>query len=266
MTDAARSGRGSGRTIAITHVPSPALERGERTHVGREPIDFALAVEQHRGYRAMLESCGAEVVLLDVNRELPDSVFLEDTAIVLDEVAIVTPMGAQSRRPEPDGIAATLGQYRELRRIALPATIEGGDVVCIGRTILVGLSSRTNREGVDALRAIGGPLGYEVRAIAMRDALHFKSACTALPDGRLLVNPSWIPPGALDAFDTVPVAAEDPWGANVALVNGVVCAATEHAPTNDRLAALGYDLKATPLSEFAKAEGAVTCMSLIVAM
>jgi dimethylargininase len=254
---------GARRTIALTHVPSPRLVDGERTFVDRVAIDFERALEQHAAYRAMLERCGAAVTTLDVNRDHPDSVFLEDTAIVLDEVAVITPMGVASRRPEPPGIAAKLRQYRETREIELPATIEGGDVLLVGRVLLAGLSSRTNEAGIAALRSIAAPFGYDVTLIPMREALHFKSACTRLPDGKLLVNPAWLDPAELAGFDVVSVPATDPWGANVALVGSFVCAAAEHAPTNDKLTSLGYDVRATPLSEFAKAEGAVTCMSLI---
>jgi dimethylargininase len=256
--------RGGG-TVAITHLPPPSLAAGERTHIDREPIDFALALEQHAGYRRMLEGCGARVEVLNANIAHADSVFVEDTALVLDEIAIQMPMGVVSRRPEPPALAAALAAYREVRAIELPATIEGGDITQVGKTLLVGLTTRTNAAGIEALRTIVGPLGYEVRAIPMLDALHFKSACTALPDGRLLVNPAWIPEGVLDDFDCVPVPVEDPWGANVAVVNGIVCAATEHEATLDRLSLMGYVIRATPLSEFAKAEGAVTCMSLIFA-
>jgi dimethylargininase len=133
----------------------------------------------------------------------------------------------------------------------------------VGRQLLVGRSRRTNEEGIAALRVAVAPYGYTVHGVAVQGALHLKSACTALPDGRLLVNEQ-VALQELGGFDLVPVPAQDPWGANVASVNGHVCAASEHAPTNEMLAGLGYSLVATPLSEFAKAEGAVTCMSLII--
>src|SRR5215213_931440 len=126
--------------VAITHVPSPSLQDGQRTLVGAAPVDYSLAVKQHAAYCEALRACGANVITLDVNRHLPDCVFVEDTAIVLDEVAVMMSMGALSRRPEPAGIEPTLRAYRPVERVTLPATIDGGDVVRAGRTLFVGES------------------------------------------------------------------------------------------------------------------------------
>src|SRR5215475_6079577 len=138
--------------LAITHVPSPNLQAGERTYVGHTPIDAALALAQHGRYQDALRSCGASVITLDDNRALPDCVFVEDTAIVLDEVAVMMSMGATSRRGEPAAIEAALRNYRPIERVELPATIDGGDVVRAGRALYVGLSARTNAAGIAALR------------------------------------------------------------------------------------------------------------------
>jgi dimethylargininase len=251
------------RTIAITNAPSPLLERCELTHVDRVPIDYAVAVRQHEGYREMLRGCGAELHSLDVNRDHPDGVFIEDTAIVLDEVAILTSMGAASRRAEPAGIEPELRKYRPIVRIELPATIEGGDVVRVGRTLLVGRSTRTNAAGVAALEGIAQRYGYRVVAVPVTGCLHLKSACTALPDGRLLVNPAWLDRRAIAELETVTVPSGEPTAADVALVNDFVCMAAEHPRTAKLVQSLGFSVRATPLSEFAKAEGAVTCLSLI---
>jgi dimethylargininase len=251
--------------LALTHAPSPRLQQAQRTFVAPEPIDYALAVRQHRAYCDMLRRAGAEVHTLDVNRDLPDSVFIEDTAIVLDEVAVLTSMGAPSRRAEPAGIEPELRNYREVRRIEPPATIEGGDVLRVGRTLLVGLSSRTNVEGVEALRAVAGPLGYDVRPVRVGRCLHLKSAVTALPDGRLLANHDWLDPWALAEFEVVPVPDEEPDAANALLVGSRVCLPASHPRTADRLRGLGFDVETVDLSEFAKAEGCVTCLSLVFA-
>ena len=156
-----------------------------------------------------------------------------------------------------------LRQYRDVERIALPATIEGGDVVRVGRTLIVGRSSRTNAAGIAALEAIVRRHGYRVIAVPVTGCLHFKSACTALPDGRLLMNPAWIDLRPLAEFESVPVPAGEPSAADVALVGDVVCVAAEHPRTASLLESLGFAVRTTPLSEFAKAEGAVTCLSLI---
>jgi dimethylargininase len=254
---------GHARIVALTNAPSPLLERCELTHVERTPIDHAVAMRQHRGYQAMLRDAGAEVRALEVNRDHPDGVFIEDTAIVLDEVAVLTSMGTESRRGEPEGIAPALRDYRPIERIALPATIEGGDVTRVGRTLLVGRSSRTNPAGMAALRTIVSRHGYEVVAVPVTGCLHLKSACTALPDGRLLVNRAWLDMEALASFRIVPVPADEPTAADVAFVSDTVCMAAEHPRTAELVESLGFSVRTTPLSEFAKAEGAVTCLSLI---
>jgi dimethylargininase len=251
--------------LALTHVPSPRLEQAQRTFVAPEPIDYALALRQHRAYCDVLRRAGAEVRTLDVNRDLPDSVFIEDTAIVLDEVAVLAPMGAPTRRAEPAGVEPVLRQYREVRRIESPATFEGGDVLRVGRTLLVGLSSRTSAAGVEALRAVAGPFGYEVRAVPVGRCLHLKSAVTALPDGRLLANPDWLDPQALTGFETVRVPDEEPDAANALLLGSRVCLPASHPRTADRVRDLGFDVDTVDLSEFAKAEGCVTCLSLVFA-
>jgi dimethylargininase len=250
-------------TIALTHVPSPKLVDGERTYVARDPIDFAAALREHTGYRALLAECGAEVRTLDVNRDFPDSVFIEDTAIVLDELAVMMSMGAESRRPEPGGIEPVLREYREIERVDLPACIDGGDVVMVGRRVLVGASSRTNRGGIEALRAIVRRCGYEVTAVPVTGCLHLKTACTALPDGRLVVNRALIEVGPLAPLGLVDVPPSEPYAADVALVNARVIVSAEHPRTAALLDGLGFQVRPVEVFEFAKAEGGVTCMSLI---
>ncbi len=250
--------------LALTHLPSPHLDAGLRTHVGRVPVDFGLALRQHAGYCDLLRACGVEVRTLEVNRDFPDGTFIEDTAVVLDEVAVLTPMGTAARRGEPAGIEPELRKYREVHRIEPPACLEGGDVLRVGRTILVGESSRTDAAGFAALEGIAGRYGYRVVPVPLRECLHLKTACTALPDGRLLVNPAWLDTAALRGFELVPVPVEEPWAAGTLPVAGKVCLAAEHVTTAGMLRRLGFDVRATPLSEFAKAEGCVTCLSLLI--
>lgn len=251
------------KTIAITRRPSPLLEAGERTHVGREPIDFAAALKQHDAYRRTLEALGAEVIRLDDAGEFPDGVFVEDTALVLDELAILMRPGAESRRAEVAGIAAALAARRSLVRIEAPATIDGGDIVVVHGTILVGRSARTNSEGIAALASLTGRHGYTVRGVRMSGCLHLKSGCTALPDGRLIVNRKWIDTSDLAGYDLVDVPDDEPWGGDVAFVGDTIVAAKAYPRTIDVLEGAGYVLKPVDVSEFAKAEGGVTCMSLI---
>ena len=250
-------------TIALTHVPSPRLVDGERTYVARDPIDFSAALREHAGYCALLGECGAQVRTLDVNRELPDSVFIEDTAIVLDEVAVMMSMGAASRRPEPAGIEPVLREYREIERVELPACLDGGDVVTVGRRVLVGASSRSNRAGIESLRDTVGRFGYAVTAVPVTRCLHLKTACTALPDGRLVVNRALIDVEPLMPFGLVDVPPIEPYAADVALVNDHVIVSAEHPRTAELLDGLGFKVRPVNVFEFAKAEGGVTCMSLI---
>lgn len=249
--------------VALTRKPSPLLQTGERTHVGRVPIDFPHALAQHDVYRATLAVCELDVHRLDDADAFPDGVFIEDTAVVVGEVAVITRPGAASRRPEVSGIERALRAYRVTERVAAPATLDGGDVVVIGKRILVGRSERTNDEGIRALGAITRPFGYGVVPVRMRGCLHLKSGCTALPDGRLLVNRAWIEASDLAGFDVVNVPAEEPWGGDVAIANETVLAAAAYTKTLAILEREGFIVKAVDVSEFAKAEGGVTCLSLI---
>jgi dimethylargininase len=251
--------------LALTHVVSPNLQQCQRTFIAQEPIDYGRAVDQHQAYCRMLRECGAKVRTLDVNRDLPDSVFIEDTAIVLDEVALLASMGAPSRRAEPTGIEPELRKYRPIERVKLPATIEGGDVLRVGHTLLVGLSSRTNAMGIETLDAIVRRFGYLVWAVPIRGCLHLKSACAALPDGRLLVNPSGLDTSALESFQRISVPDEEPEAANLALVGDSVCLTSAHPRTAELIGRLGFRVRTVDVSEFAKAEGCVTCMSLLLA-
>jgi dimethylargininase len=240
------------------------MARGQRTHVARVAIDHDLALQQHDAYRQMLRDRGVHVIALDVNRDLPDGTFVEDTAVVFDEAAVLTSMGIEARRPELAGVEPELGKYRALHRIEPPANIEGGDVLRVGRTFLVGLSARTNRAGVEAFEAIVSRYGYRVLSVPVHQCLHLKTACTALPDDALLVNPAWLDPEPLHEFARISVPEDEPWAANTLLVNGIVCIAAANVQTADLLHGRGFKVQTVDLSEFAKAEGCVTCLSLLL--
>jgi dimethylargininase len=249
--------------VAITRKPSPLLESGERTHVGREPIDFNRALSQHDAYRAALAELGASVTRLEDAETFPDGVFVEDTALVLNEVAISMRPGAESRRGEVSGIVAELMRYREVITTGAPATIDGGDIVVAGKRILVGRSARTNAAGVESLTDVTRRFGYTVRAVRMSGCLHLKSGCTALPDGRLLINRNWIDERDVADFDLLDVPNAEPWGGDVAFLNETVIAAAAFERTLATLRVAGFSVKPVIVDEFAKAEGGVTCMSLI---
>lgn len=255
----------STKTVAITHVPSPHMNDALRTFIDVRPIDLDRALLQHAEYRRVLERAGAQVVLLETNLAYADAVFVEDTAVVLDEVAILTSMGAPSRRDEPRGIESELRRHRdEVVRMEAPATLEGGDVLRVRRTLFAGATARTNAAGIDALRRIAGRFGYEVRTVAVDGCLHLKTACTALPDGTLLVSPRWIDARDLAGFPVLQVAGGEPDGANVLLIGGRVVMGAAHPRTVDLVRARGFEVDVVDLSEFAKAEGSATCLSILV--
>ena len=176
---------------AITRAVSPALNDCELEHLERQEIDIAKASEQHREYEECLRSLGASVLSLPAEPDLPDSMFVEDPAVVVNEVAVMTRMGALSRRPESESLALALARFRPLRWLREPATLEGGDVLRLGSAVFAGLSSRSNAEGVAQLAAELSPFGYSVRGVAVRGCLHLKSACCAIGERTILANRAW---------------------------------------------------------------------------
>ncbi len=248
---------------AIVRKPSAALGRCELTYLTRQPIDLARAETQHAAYVAALRTHGLDVVILPPEPDLADAVFVEDTAVVVDECAVLTRPGAESRRPEVSSVAAALEPFRPLVHLRPPATLDGGDVLQVGRTFFVGRTARTNDEGIQQLADALSPHGYEVRTVTPDGCLHLKSAVTSIGRETVLVNPGWIDVGLFSRWQCVPVAAEEPYGAN-ALVTGEVVHLAASAPlTRRKLDALGFTTASLDTSEFEKAEAALTCLSLI---
>lgn len=251
--------------IAVTHVPSPKMNDALRTFIDVQAIDLHRVRLQHAEYRRVLEHAGATVVLLDGNVDHADAVFVEDTAVVLDELAILTSMGAPSRRKEIEGVEAELHRHRaEVARIDLPATLEGGDVLRVGRTLFVGATGRTNRAGFEMLAGLASRHGYVVRSVAVDGCLHLKTACTALPDGTMLVNANWVDVRDLAGAPLLHVAEDEPDAANVVLIGKRVVMAAAYPRTAERVRARGFHVDTVDLSELAKAEGSPTCLSIIV--
>ncbi len=186
--------------LAITREVSPSINDCELSFHRRQVIDVAKARKQHAAYQGCLAELGARVVSLPADAELPDSVFVEDPAVVLDEIAIIARLGAASRRPEARSLADALAPFRPLEFLREPATLEGGDVLRIGRSIYVGLSQRTNHEGVEQMRRLLAPFDYEVLAVEMRGCLHLKSACSYLGRGTLLLHRACVDLAAAACF------------------------------------------------------------------
>ncbi|GMV09622.1 MAG: N(G),N(G)-dimethylarginine dimethylaminohydrolase [Gemmatimonadota bacterium] len=248
---------------AITRPVSRSIAQCELTHVARTPIDLEIARRQHAEYEAALESLGVLIVRLPELPDHPDAVFVEDTALVLDEVAVLTRPGAESRRGEVDAMAEALAPFRRTVRITGEATLDGGDVLRLGRTLYVGRSRRTTAEGVAALGALVAPYGYEVREVPVRGALHLKSAATQVGPEWILVNPEWVDAAHFEGYDALTVDAGEPFAANAVLVNGAVVHSTAFPRTQAMLRAHGIRVVGVDASELAKAEGGVTCCSLL---
>lgn len=249
--------------IALTRPISPSIAHCELTHLERQPIDVDLARAQHTKYEACLAQLGCVVQRLPGAPDLPDSVFVEDIAIVLEETAVITRPGATSRRPEIPSIVQALRPYRKLCYIEKPGTLEGGDVLRLGRTLYVGLSGRSNPDGVEQLRCLVTPLGYSVEGVAVRGCLHLKSAVTQVAEGTLLINPEWVSADRFGAMKVITVDPGEPHAGNALLLNGTAIIAAEYPATQARLEAAGIPLAVVDVTELAKAEGAVTCCSLI---
>jgi dimethylargininase len=250
--------------IALTRSVPRSIERCELTHVSREPIDHARAVEQHVAYERALARLGCRVERLPDLPDLPDSVFVEDTAVVLDDVALIARPGAESRRAEVPSVANALGAYRELVFIEPPATLDGGDALVVGRTVYVGLSSRTNPAAVRQLEATLNRRGYRISAVPVRGCLHLKSAVTLASADTVLMNPQWVEPRLFDGFRIIHVEPTEPMGANVLPVGGITLCASGYPRTRERLEAHAITTEALDTSEVAKAEGALTCCSVLV--
>jgi dimethylargininase len=250
--------------VALTRAVPQSITRCELTHLDRIPIDVELARKQHQAYEAALADAGCRIERLPAADELPDSVFVEDTAIVVDEVAVITRPGAESRRPETASVVDALRNYRELLFIKPMAILDGGDVLRIGRKVFVGQSTRTNEEGFRQLATALTPFGYSVQAVTPRGCLHLKSAVTAFSDDGLVINPEWVDASMFKGTQVITVDPSEPAAANVLRIGDVVLCATAFPRTAQRLRDAGVNVRMVDVSELAKAEGALTCCSVIV--
>jgi dimethylargininase len=246
----------------VTHLPSPALQECELTFLDSETINIEKARKEHDQYCSMLSECGAQVIKLEDNLSLPDSVFVEDPVIVFDEVAVLTSMGVESRRKELPVLQKFFAQHRHIERISLPAQIEGGDVLKIGRKIFVGNSQRTNEKGITALRNIIEPLGYTVIPVKVTGCLHLKTGCTALDDSTILLNPDWVESRQFSGYNLIKTLPEEPFGANVLPIKDTICMNAAFPQTIEMVKSLGYTVAETDITEFVKAEAGLTCMSV----
>ena len=250
--------------IAITREVNTAIGDCELSFIPRVSIDIALAQQQHQHYQSVLSSIGCEIVVVPTEPDLADSVFIEDTAIVLDEIAVLLRPGAATRLPEVAGVESVLQQYRKLAAIQPPGTLDGGDLLRVDNMIFAGLSTRSNQNGIEQLRHIVMDYGFSVKTVKPTKCLHLKSAVSAVAPGMLLINPDWINGSAFGDYELIDVDKEEMHAANALLVGQSVIYPSSFPRTTDRLATRGINVVPINLSELQKAEGAATCCSLIL--
>jgi dimethylargininase len=250
---------------AITRAVSPGIVDCQLTFLARRPIDLSKAREQHRAYERLLERLGTRVISLPAEPDLPDSMFVEDPAIVLDELAVILPLGTKSRRAEAASLAQALEKFRKLDYIETPGTLEGGDILRIGGTLFAGLSNRTNAEGIRQLAALLAPHDYQVISVPVTRCLHLKSAVTYLGRNTLLANQAWFDPVPFASFhyDWIDVAPEEPQAANALALNNTVIFPASFPRTRARIEAAGFHITPLDISELQKAESGLTCSSLL---
>lgn len=248
---------------AITREINTTIGNGELTFSPRVKIDVDLAMQQHEHYQSVLSSLGCTIVVVPTEPGLADSVFIEDTALVLDEIAVLCRPGAESRRPEVPAVAGILQEYRTLASIEPAGTLDGGDLLVTGKTIYAGLSTRSNLGGIEQLRGIVADHGYSVRTVETTKCLHLKSAVSEVAPGTLLINPDWVDRAAFEGCELIDIDKYESHAANALRVSSSVIYPSSFPRTLDILQTRGIDVTPVDLSELQKAEGGVTCCSLI---
>lgn len=251
-------------TIALVRKPDISISRCELTHVEREEIDFKLLLEQHNQYVSSLKKSGIQVHFLP---DLPlsgDGVFVEDTALVLDEVAVICLPGADSRKHETQSVKLALTNYRkEIRVISGEATVDGGDLLRIEKTIYVGQSTRTNSAALEQLKSFLTPFGYEIKPVPVSHCLHLKTGVCYLGNNTILINPEWINPVHFESMKVLKVDEREPFAANAVLLQNVIIHNLAFPHTRKTIVDAGFKVESLSISELAKAEAGLTCLSLI---
>ena len=248
---------------AITRAVSPAIVRCELSFIDRKPIDLARAQQQHQAYELLLAKLGAKVVSLPPEPDLPDSMFVEDPAIVLDELAVIFPLGTETRRREAPSLAKEIAKYRKLAYVQLPGTIEGGDVLRVGHKLFVGVTKRSNAEGIRQLAENVKPHGYEVVPVPVTGCLHLKSAVTWIAENTLLANRAWFDTKPFPGYDWIDVDPSEPHAANALALGGTVILPASFPKTRGRVGSLDFRVTTLDISELQKAESGLTCSSLL---
>ncbi|HEY2455851.1 MAG TPA: arginine deiminase-related protein [Candidatus Acidoferrum sp.] len=248
---------------AITRAVSPGLADCELSFIPRQPIDMEKARAQHHAYEEALAKLGAHVVSLPAEPELPDSMFVEDPAIVLDDVAIICSLGTETRRKEAPSLATAVEKYRKLAYVKLPGLLEGGDVLRVGRKLFSGVTRRSNPEGIRQLAVIAEHYGYDLTAIPVAGCLHLKSAVTYLGKNTLLGNRAWFDWKRLEGFEWIDVDSSEPHAGNALAIGDTVIFPASFPRTKERIEAKGFKVLSLDIAELQKAESGLTCSSLL---
>lgn len=250
---------------ALVRVVSSRLETAELTFLERAPVDLERAVQQHAAYVELLRSLGHQVVHAPAAEELPDGTFVEDAVVVVDDLAVLTRPGAPSRRPEVESVGEALAALGvRTASLEAPGTMDGGDVLQVGQTVFVGLGSRTEQAGVDALRRIVEPLGRSVVTVPVTGCLHLKTGATALPDGTVLAVRSWVDVRPFEQAGLRVVEAPEPAGADVLLSGDRIVLSAAAPRTADLVRDRGFEVHPVDLSELEKVEAGPTCLSVLL--
>ncbi|HXR34048.1 MAG TPA: arginine deiminase-related protein [Verrucomicrobiae bacterium] len=249
---------------AITREVSSSLPNCELSFIPRRPIDLAKARAQHHAYEELLRNLGARLISLPEEPDLPDSMFVEDPVIVLDEIAVVCSLGSATRRREAPSLAAALEKYRKLAFVQLPGLLEGGDVLRVGKRIFAGLTRRTNAEGIRQLAVIVSSFGYDLTVVPVSGCLHLKSAVTYLGRNTLLGNRAWVKCSRFAGFDWVDVDPTEPHAGNALAIGDTVVFPASFPLTTGRIEAHGFHVTPIEIGELQKAESGLTCSSLLL--
>ncbi len=221
-----------------------------------------MLLKQHEAYLETLKSCGLEVTLLDPLPDYPDAYFVEDTAVVTPDVAVITNPGAEARRGEKDFMAAVLARFRKIEHIKAPGTVDGGDVLQVDNHFFIGLSERTNEEGAGQLGRILQSFGNTWVTIPVGAGLHFKSSVNYVGRNTLLVTPDFAEQGQFSGYDKIVLEKIEAYAANTLLVNDRLLTPAGFPTTRQKLEGLGYEIIELETSEVHKMDGGLTCMSI----
>ena len=248
---------------AITRGVSSNMDACELTYCSRDNIDLNKAVLQLEQYNELLRTWDVDLVTMPASNSYADCCFVQDTAVVLDEICVIASMGAATRQGEVSEVERLVSPLRKIRRILPPATLDGGDVVQIGKRLYVGHSTRTNARGIVALDRLVEPFGYTVVPVHVNGGLHLTTGCGVINDETVLLNPRWLDAHAFRGLRQLHVPESEPWAANTIRVDNAVCLEDRAPRTLELVQPFAERIDKLDISEFRKAEGSLSCLSLI---